>query len=715
MTAWRSMLQRLAAMASRRMVFWTSAAFAVATGLALYLVYQSARVMRARISDDFNEQQLILARQASTQIDARLRGMALELRGVQQYLQVAGESHLPFVAEAALERGGQAGMRALALVDASGRATRSWGPADAIPVLAGSAKRCVETGVPAGRLAPLATRVVEGHPLVESVLCSPLPGGAVAALVDVSGLVGGVTRGIRSGRTGYAWVIDDHGIFLAHADRDFVGRDAFAARHERRSYISFSAINSIMKDRMLRGEEGTGTYVSGWHRGVQGEIVKLIAFTPVHSEAVPWGAVWSVAVVAPTEEVAEAVHHIYVRQLLTLGAVLAALVVFAATASIYQRRLSRALRAHVDRQEEYMSSLLRSTMDAVIFVGNDNRVAAWNKGAEHIFGWTAPEMVGQTFHQLVPPELDADAELARIQQEVQEKGYMRNYVAVRRTKDGRRITIDLSRTLVRDRQGENLGSVVIIKDITEKIELDQRIYSTEKLASIGTLAAGVAHEINNPLAVILGFADLLLERLPPGSREHEDVKLIEFNANHARKVVQDMLGFARVTEGLEDTADLLGAIDTVLTITASTLATRKIEVTRELPERLARVRGDPRELQQVILNLISNAVAAMPGGGRLTVSAWEDQGGVHFRILDTGVGIPERIKPRIFDPFFTTKKLGEGTGLGLSLCYGIVNKYGGKIAFTSVAREESGGGEPSGTAFTVTMPVARSEAEGAVA
>ncbi len=709
---WRNVAHRFGSSASKRLAIFSSTAFVLVSGLALYLVYQSSRAMVARISDDFNEQQLILARQAAAQIDARLRGLALDLGTVQKYMGLAGEAHLPFLAEEALERSGPAGLRALALVDAAGRPTRTWGDAAALAALG---TRCAPPEGSTTHLGPLTPGVVDGKPALQSVLCAPVQGGAVLAIVDVTQLVGGLTEGIRSGRTGYAWVIDDKGTFLAHADPGFVARNAFAARQERRSYISFSAINAIMKDRMLRGEEGTGSYVSGWHRGVQGEIRKLIAYSPVRSAVVPTGAVWSVAVVAPTEEVGEAVHHIYVRQLWTQGAVLAALLVFAGTAALYQRRLSKALRAHVYQQEEYISSMLQSSMDAIIFVDNENRVQAWNKGAEHIFGFTSEEMVGSTFHPLVPPELNADKELARIQQEVNEKGYMRHYVGTRRTKDGRRITIDLSRTLVRDDHGQPLGSVAIIRDISEQVELNQRIYSTEKLASIGTLAAGVAHEINNPLAIILGFADLLLERLPPGSREHEDVKLIEQNANHARKVVQDILGFARVTEGLADTVDVAAALDTVLRVSNSTLATRKITLVRDVPEDLPRVRGDPRELQQVVLNLISNAIAAMePGGGTLTVHAWQDEEGVHFSVGDTGAGIPERVKPRIFDPFFTTKKSGEGTGLGLSLCYGIVKKYGGKISFQSVTGEESGD-RPSGTTFTVTMPVASAEAQGAVA
>jgi PAS domain S-box-containing protein len=715
MKPWRRAMRALASMGSRRIAVSSSTAFVLTASLAFYLVYQSARVMHARISDDFNAQQLILARQAATQIDARLRGIALDLKGVREYLRVAGEAHLPLVVEEALERNGPAGMRGVALLDEAGQVRRSWGAAGSTPVLARAAARCLSPAQGSGRLGPLATRPLGGRAVVESVLCSPLRGGAVVALIDVSRLVGGVTEGIRSGRTGYAWVIDDKGTFLAHSDQDFVARNAFAARHERRPYVSFSAINAIMKDRMLRGEEGTGDYVSGWHRGVQGEIVKLIAFSPVRSGVVPSGAVWSVAVVAPTAEVAEAVHNIHVRQIWTQGSVLAALVVFGVTAALYQRRLSQVLLARVDRQQEYISSLLQSSMDAIIFVDDENRVQAWNKGAERLFGYTSQEMLGRCCLQLAPLDLDAEEEPRRIPQEVHEAGYVRNYVARRHTKDGRKITIDLSRTLVRDRRGNVLGSVAIIKDVTEKLELDQRIYSAEKLASIGTLAAGVAHEINNPLAIILGFADLLLERLPPGSREYEDVKLIEQNADHARKVVRDMLGFARVTEGLEDTVDLLAAIETVFTISASTFITRKISVSRQLPGRLPRVRGDPRELQQVVLNLVSNSVAAMqPEGGVLTVRAWQDDAGVHASIQDTGAGIPERIRARIFDPFFTTKRFGEGTGLGLSLSYGIVKKYGGKISFASVAREESGG-TPSGTTFTVTMPVGNGEAEGAVA
>jgi len=139
--------------------------------------------------------------------------------------------------------------------------------------------------------------------------------------------------------------------------------------------------------------------------------------------------------------------------------------------------------------------------------------------------------------------------------------------------------------------------------------------------------------------------------------------------------------------------------------------TRKIELEVRIPENLPRVRGDTREFQQVIFNLLNNSISAMEkSGGTLTITARAEGEWVHLSVIDTGAGIPNRIKPQIFDPFFTTKKVGEGTGLGLSLCYGIVKKYGGKITFSSSSAEDNFAA-PTGTTFTVSMPVDQEEKE----
>jgi two-component system NtrC family sensor kinase len=684
----------------------------LALGAAVFLVFQNAGIMLEQIRNDFNQQQLILARQAAAQVSADLADIQVAIGSLARSFRggplAVGDSGL----RAFFEWGRPKGVLAISLVSADGRVLASHhAPEVDVEAMVRELTTCTQGPGDPAVLGPLEMNDETRSPVtVTTDLCHRLgparrSSGLIAARLDVTGLLSRAMAPIRSGRTGYAWAIDAEGVFLYHADREFIGRNAFEARHQRQPYISFTEINHIMKDRMLLGQEGMGVYVSGWHRGVEGQIQKLIAFTPVPSPALAPGKTWSVAVVAPTTEVAQAVRRVYRRQFAAEAALVLGMLVLGLLAMAYQRRLSASLRRQMGRQEEYMLSILGSSADAIVFVDNDNRVQVWNKGAELLFGYTAEEMVDRTFHRLVPPEIDADAELRRIQEEAASKGFVRDYVATRITKDGRRVAVDITRTPVHSEGGEVIGSTVIIRDVTAKMEWEQRIYHTEKLASLGNLAAGVAHEINNPLAVMLGFTDLLLERARPGTTDHADLQVIAESGRSARRIVENLLGFARVTEGLEDTVDVQHCIRTVTGIVKNTLMTAKVELVDEVPAGLPRVRGDPREYQQVVFNLINNALAAMQGqAGTLTLSAEAERDWVHLRVSDTGAGIPDRIKARVFDPFFTTKKVGEGTGLGLSLCYGIVTKDGGRISFASSSREDAPD-RPSGTTFTVSMPV----------
>jgi len=684
----------------------------VALAVAVFLVYQNAGIMLEQIRDDFNRQQLILARQAAAQVDADLGDIGVAIESLAHSLAEANADEDGYELRAFFEWGRPKGVLAIVVVSADGRiVTGHHDRGIDVEAMAREVTACPPGPVDRTLLGPLRMDLAAPEAVtVTSDLCHRLgPAGEAAGLLharlDVTRLLSRAMAPIRSGRTGYAWAIDGEGVFLYHPDREFIGRSAFEARQERQPYISFNEINHIMKDQMLLGQEGMGVYLSGWHRGVEGQIQKLIAFTPVPSAALAPGQVWSVAVVAPTTEVAEAVQRVYRRQFAAEAALLLGILVLGLLAIAYQRRLSASLVRQMGRQEEYMLSILNSSADAIVFIDNENHVQVWNRGAELLFGYSAEEMVGHTFRRLVPPEIDAEAELRRIQEEAALKGFVRDYVATRITKDGRRVAVDITRTPVHSEKGEVIGSTVIIRDVTAKMEWEQQIYHTEKLASIGNLAAGVAHEINNPLAVMLGFTDLLLERAQPGTTDYQDLQVIAESGKSARKIVENLLGFARVTEGLEDTVDVHLCIRTVCAIVKNTLMTAKVELVNEVPEGLPRVCGDSREYQQVIFNLINNSVAVMKDeGGTLTLSASVEDGWVHLSVSDTGPGIPDRIKARVFDPFFTTKKVGEGTGLGLSLCYGIVNKYGGEMSFTSRSHEDKPD-EPSGTTFTVSMPV----------
>jgi len=726
----------------RYVVIISSILFFALIGVAFFLVYQNAGVMRDQINKDFNDQQLILARQAASQIDANVHDIEGEIESLRR-MCTPGTSRtvVTELMRAMLERTRSKGVMEIGLNDPRGALVGVHDAEVTKPV--GSSEISRDCGWDEGGgvvLGPLRAVADGSNRLtVTSMLCRRVAFenrqvGVLFVRIDVSKLVANVTRSIRSGKTGYAWVIDETGMFLYHPEREFIGKDAFTARRERKSYISFVQINKIMTEQMLRGEEGTGVYVSGWHRGVQGEITKLIAFTPIHSSALAPGHMWSVAVVAPISEVAETVHRIYIRHFAAEVALVAGMFVFGLLAVIYQQRISRALKEQVKQTQENLEAteqiyqrVVEQAPDLIYILDLDMRIVLLNRHSVDTFsglliteaeGGVLPrdadlskpeQFIGYKLEELMRPS-DAAFMRRQIDQVIKTHSSL-SYEHTIAT-GGKKVRLSTKLIPIRDDKGEVHHILGISRDVTEKMELDQRIYNAEKLASIGILAAGVAHEINNPLGVILGFTDLLLERFPPGSPEYEDLKIIEYNGTHAKKIVENLLAFARVTEGLEETVDVAHSMHVVMGIVRNTLMTKKIELVENIAPDVPRVRGDSREFQQVLFNLINNSVAAMENkGGTLTLSAWAEGGWVHVSVADTGIGIPDRIKPHIFDPFFTTKKVGQGTGLGLSLCYGIVTKYGGRITFTSNSIEDTPE-KPSGTTFTVSMPAAPSPESG---
>jgi len=205
------------------------------------------------------------------------------------------------------------------------------------------------------------------------------------------------------------------------------------------------------------------------------------------------------------------------------------------------------------------------------------------------------------------------------------------------------------------------------------------------------------------LAVILGFTEILLDRVPEGTQEYEILKTVERQGLNCKRIVENLMGFARQPSQPEAFSDLNHDLQTVLLLVQNTLLTKKIDLELNLASDLPQVKGGAGELQQVFLNLITNAVAAMPEGGTLTVASRRNSSEnlVEAIIADTGMGIPKENADRIFDPFFTTKKVGEGTGLGLFVSYAIVEKLGGHIRFeTKTAEEDS---TASGTTFFVAL------------
>src|SRR5437773_1182075 len=249
--------------------------------------------------------------------------------------------------------------------------------------------------------------------------------------------------------------------------------------------------------------------------------------------------------------------------------------------------------------------------------------------------------------------------------------------------------------------------VVMVEDVTEQQALETQLVQSEKLAAVGQLVSGVAHELNNPLTSIAGLSEFLLEQKELGKKDRGHLQVIQEQAERAGRIVRNLLTFARKGSAERVPVDLNDVIRRTLSLTAYDLKLKDITVERELSGALPEVFGDRHGLQQVVLNLITNAAQAVAENPRerpreITVSTWFD-GQVHLRVADTGPGIPDEIAQSVFTPFFTTKEPGKGTGLGLSITYSIVESHGGQITL-----------EPRGTrggaAFRVDLPPAPADA-----
>ena len=531
--------------------------------------------------------------------------------------------------------------------------------------------------------------------------------------INVSWFLAPFIKDIRSGQTGYAWVIDGNGHFLYHPDTTFIGKSAFKARSEKYPGFSFHRINDIQQQHMMRGEDGTGTYDSAWHRGQTGELIKLIAYCPVTIASHPPQR-WSVAVVAPESEIEAAVRRSHVLlwslQALGLSILISAAVAIVVLEMRWSHRLeglvinrTRALR----RSEENYRSLVESAEDFIFTVDADGCFLSVNSFTANFFGQD-PERLSGCHLETIFSQANATRQRAHVADVFSRGRSIRDEFEVQ----GGAGTIWISANFmpVRSDAGKIHAVLCIARDVTENKTLQRHLVNTEKLASIGTLAAGFAHEINNPLGVMLGFCDLLLRGREPGSQEYEDLKTIERQGTHCKEIVENLLSFARNRGETPDYSDLNRCIEDILRVVRHSLEMNGIQINTALDESIVPVNGDFRQLQQVFLNLINNAAAAMPAGGTLSVTTSLEKGGrwAAVRVRDTGGGIQAENLDHIFEPFFTTKPEGEGTGLGLFVSYGIVTRYGGSIDCQSHTAETPG--RPQGTTFTVKLPTRTKEA-----
>lgn len=371
-----------------------------------------------------------------------------------------------------------------------------------------------------------------------------------------------------------------------------------------------------------------------------------------------------------------------------------------------------------------------ATQDAIIMLDSDGKATYWNKAAERMFGYTSQEIVGQDLHAAIAPPQYREAfqkAMGRFKLDGQGDAVGKTLEVTGLRRDGREFPVELSLSTVSIRGEWN--AVGIVRDVTERrqaegelrkykehleelvaqrtaeLESSQgQLLQSAKLAAIGELVSGVAHEVNNPLAAISMYSEILMDEIEDGvAKEH--LGIVNAQAERAIAIVDNLLSFARKHTPNRAYASVNDSITSTVELRAYDLNLDNIKIALDLDPDLPRTMADFRQLQQVFLNLITNAEQALKqarGRGTITIGTQKTDGVIKISVADDGPGIPAGGLSRVFEPFYTTKDVGKGTGLGLSICHGIIQEHGGQIRVEST--------EGSGATFIIEMPIVAEDA-----
>jgi len=347
--------------------------------------------------------------------------------------------------------------------------------------------------------------------------------------------------------------------------------------------------------------------------------------------------------------------------------------------------------------DETLKNIFSNIKEYALYVVNlDGNITYYGMGSEMMFGWQKNEIVFKHVSILYNQD-DAKTKLPLILEQVRQYGQYETEINLVK-KDGQSFPVILNVNQFLDREGTLTGYIFIAKDITERKKLEYQIFQTEKLAAIGQLAAGMAHEINNPLFVISGRVEVLLGQTRLARKVKEGLDIVNTQADRVRKLVDQLLKFSRKTSPKLETLNINDTIEGVLPLLSyHKLPSSTVNIEKDLDKDLPPIKGDLNQLQEVFVNLILNAHQSMPEGGRITIKTSNFQNlCAQIRISDTGHGIsPQDIK-NLFMPFFSTKQ--NGTGLGLSICYNIIKNHNGAIDVESQVDK--------GTTFIIKLPFA---------
>lgn len=342
------------------------------------------------------------------------------------------------------------------------------------------------------------------------------------------------------------------------------------------------------------------------------------------------------------------------------------------------------------------SDIIEHSADAIISIDNENNLTSWNRGAEDMLGWQREEIIGKEITKIIPDELIEKRELECIEFGMKYKGSVSNYETERVTKSGEKKLVNLTESYIRNKDDEIVGRSQILRDLTKIKMKEEQIQQSERLATVGHMAAGVAHEVGNPLTAISSLVQVC-QRKTDDNFIQGQLKKVREHIQRINKIVRDLVDFSRPSSMQSENVQINEIIESAVGLLQHDARCRDVDFEMELSHNLPLVSCVPDQIHQVLVNLLLNAVDAMEEeeNPKVTIVTEEQGGMAKLTVSDIGKGIKEEHKTRIFEPFFTTKEVGSGTGLGLSVSHGIINKIGGSI------QVESDYGE--GTTFIIKL------------
>ena len=354
--------------------------------------------------------------------------------------------------------------------------------------------------------------------------------------------------------------------------------------------------------------------------------------------------------------------------------------------------------------KEFLKAIIDGIRDQIMVIDNQYRIEEVNEALLNRLGKQKKEIIGQYCYKVLHDD-DKPCNILNHLCPVQEVLKTGKPCEVLHTHYEKQLSYyRVIAYPILDKNGVVTRVIEMARDITKWKKRGDQIYHTQKLIFLGKLTAGLAHELNNPLGVILGFSDLLLEKTDPGSKNHQILKTIERQGLNCKRIVEDLLNFARRPETDSYSVDVNKSIDRVLSVVEDILLREQIVIVRDFAEEIPNARGDSGRLQQVFIHIITNAVLSMQEGGRLTVCTRLDDSGHNVEIIfkSTGDEISKEYRDKIFGPFSSTIDDEAGIGIGLSASHDIVADYDGDISFKTVTDEEDK--DRKGSTFTVVLP-----------